>query len=148
MSGRPETEVTGTTAAFAPLTSPTDPDDVVAEMEDTEVATTTMAVGEGDESAADEAEERRQAAERRFLASASHLIGLAFIRADAMNRIAAALPEDDARVPALRRIARLHGARGFEAMFDADYAGSHWIGTFAVKYLLTEQDWALGEEAG
>jgi hypothetical protein len=33
----------------------------------------------------------------------------------------------------------LHGSRGFDAMFEADYAGSHWIGTFALKYLLTEQ---------
>ena len=57
-----------------------------------------------------------------------------------MNRIAAALPADDPRVSALRKIARLHGARGFEALFEADYAGSHWIGTFALKYLLTERE--------
>jgi hypothetical protein len=31
-------------------------------------------------------------------------------------------------------------------MFDADYAGSHWIGTFALKYLLTERD--RGAQAG
>jgi hypothetical protein len=137
-----------TSPAFAPLTSPTDPDDVVAEMEDIEDTPPTAMGEEETADAAEEAEERRQAAERRFLASASHLIGLAFIRADAMNRIASALPADDARVPVLRRIARLHGARGFEAMFDADYAGSHWIGTFALKYLLTEQAWAQAEEAG
>jgi hypothetical protein len=88
---------------------------------------------------------RREAAERRYLASASHLIGLAFIRADAINRIVAALPEDDPRIPALRRIARLHASRGFDAMFDADYAGSHWIGTFALKYLLTERERVAAE---
>jgi len=69
----------------------------------------------------------------------SHLIGLAFIRADAMNRIAAALPPGDPRIAAYQGLAVLHGAMGFEAMFDADYAGSHWIGTFALKYLLSER---------
>jgi hypothetical protein len=84
-------------------------------------------------------EEQQRADEAlRELASRSHLIGLAFVRADAMNRIAAALPADDARVAAYRKLAVLHGSMGFEAMFDADYAGSHWIGTFALKYLLTQ----------
>ena len=84
-----------------------------------------------DDRAADEA--------RRELASRSHLIGLAFVRADAMNRIAAALPAGDRRAEAYRKLADLHGAMGFEAMFDADYAGSHWIGTFALKYLLSDR---------
>jgi hypothetical protein len=127
-----------TSRAFRPLTSPTDPDDVVAEME--RVEDTTSSSDASDEDGPTSLAERREAAERRFLASASHLIGLAFIRADALNRIVAALPEDDPRIPALRKIARLHGSRGFDAMFDADYAGSHWIGTFALKYLLTERD--------
>jgi hypothetical protein len=83
-------------------------------------------------------EEQRAADEAlRELASRSHLIGLAFIRADAMNRIASALPVGDPRIEAYRKLAALHGSMGFEAMFDADYAGSHWIGTFALKYLLT-----------
>lgn len=94
----------------------------------------------GDEEADERTEEQRRADEAlRSLASKSHLIGLAFIRADAMNRIAAALPAGDPRIDAYRALARLHGSMGFEAMFDADYAGSHWIGTFALKYLLTEQ---------
>jgi hypothetical protein len=85
--------------------------------------------------------ERQRAADeaRQSLASRSHLIGLAFIRADAMNRIAAALPAGDPRAAAYERLAAFHGAVGFDAMFDADYAGSHWIGTFALKYLLTER---------
>jgi hypothetical protein len=85
--------------------------------------------------------ERQRAADeaRQSLASRSHLIGLAFIRADAMNRIAAALPAGDPRAAAYERLAAFHGAIGFDAMFDADYAGSHWIGTFALKYLLTER---------
>jgi hypothetical protein len=133
-----------TSRAFRPLTSPTDPDDVVAEMESVE-DTASPSPGVSDEGGPASVAERRDAAERRYLASASHLIGLAFIRADAMNRIVAALPEDDPRVPAFRKIARLHAARGFDAMFDADYAGSHWIGTFALKYLLTDRDWVAAD---
>ena len=136
-----------TSPEFAPLTSPTDPDEVVADERggDDAPAPAGMPAGSrADEAAgaaeASEAEEQRAAAERRYLASTSHLIGLAFIRADAMNRIVAALPEGDPRIPALRKIARLHGSRGFDAMFEADYAGSHWIGTFALKYLLTERE--------
>ena len=90
----------------------------------------------GDEAAAN-AEQRRGDEALRGLASRSHLIGLAFIRADAMNRIAAALPSGDPRIEAYRSLATLHGSMGFAAMFDADYAGSHWIGTFALRYLLT-----------
>jgi hypothetical protein len=132
-----------TSREFAPLTSPIDPDDVITEeMDDSHTPL--------DATADDEAtnEERKADAERRFLASTSHLIGLAFIRADAINRLTAALPEDDLRIPALRKIALVHGSRGFDAMFDADYAGSHWIGTFALKYLLTEKDRAARVEVG
>ena len=46
------------------------------------------------------------------------------------------------------RRSSVHGSRGFDAMFDADYAGSHWIGTFALKYLLTEKDLGAAVEAG
>ena len=66
----------------------------------------------------------------------SHLIGLAFTRADAMLRIAAALPADDPRVTELRALATDHARTGYGTMFDADYAGSHWIGSFALKYLV------------
>lgn len=74
---------------------------------------------------------------RSALGARSHLIGLAFTRADAMTRIARALPADDPRSEGLLDLALLHGEAGFEAMFDADYAGSHWIGSFALKYLAT-----------
>lgn len=66
----------------------------------------------------------------------SHLIGLAFTRADAMLRIAAALPAGDPRAPELRALATEHARTGYDTMFDADYAGSHWIGSFALKYLV------------
>ena len=66
----------------------------------------------------------------------SHLIGLSFARADAMLRIAAALPATDPRVEKLRQLAAYHGRTGLETMFDAHYAGSHWISSFALKYLV------------
>ncbi len=66
----------------------------------------------------------------------SHLTSLGFGRADAMLRIAAALPPTDPRVEKLRNLAAHHGRTGLETMFDADYAGSHWISSFAVKYLV------------
>ncbi len=125
---------------FVPLLSPIDPADVVEDVGDDFVRSS----GSNGQEEVD-AEEVAAAAERlaedtlRSLASTSHLIGLAFIRADAMNRIISALPPDDARILVLRRLAVLHGSMGFDAMFEADYAGSHWLGTFALKYLLTEQ---------
>ena len=64
------------------------------------------------------------------------MIGLAFTRADAMLRVAGALPADDSRVPRFRTLAEEHARAGFETMFDADYAGSHWIGSFALRYLV------------
>ena len=73
---------------------------------------------------------------RAALGARSHLIGLAFTRADAMLRIVAALPAADPRVPRLRALADEHVQAGFDTMFDADYAGSHWIGSFALKYLV------------
>ena len=75
-----------------------------------------------------------------LLAAKSHLIGLAYIRATAMNAIAGALPETDPRIPAFRKLAAMHGNLGFDAMFDADYLGSHWIGTFAMRYLLSAEN--------
>lgn len=144
---------------FLPLMAPVDtseePDADPVVPEDLDAQTATAATdaengeqaggeGEGDEEGADETaasdeEQRRIEEENRALGGKSHLIGLAFIRADAMIRIAMALPLGDPRIEAYHRLAALHGAMGFEAMFDADYAGSHWIGTFALKYLLTER---------
>jgi len=67
-----------------------------------------------------------------LLAGKSHLIGLAFQRAQAMMSVANALPPDDARVPVLKRVAAINGASGFKALADAGYFGSHWLGTYAV----------------
>ena len=73
---------------------------------------------------------------RAALGARSHLIGLAFTRAEAMLRIANALPTNDPRAQPIRALASEHARAGFDTMFDADYAGSHWIGSFAVKYLV------------
>ena len=78
-------------------------------------------------------------AARRSPAALSHLIGLAFTRADAMLRIAEALPARDPRVPRLRELAARHGRTGFETFSDAGYYGFHWIGTFALKYLVESE---------
>ncbi len=76
---------------------------------------------------------------RRSPAALSHLIGLAFTRAEAMLRIAEALPAGDPRVPRLRELAARHGRTGFETFSDAGYYGFHWIGTFALKYLVESE---------
>jgi hypothetical protein len=72
------------------------------------------------------------------IAAKSHLIGLGFMRAEAMNRIAAALPATDPRVPVLRRIAAMHGDMGFKSEAVAGYAASHYLGAFTIMYMLTD----------
>jgi hypothetical protein len=96
--------------------------------------------GVAEDTSEEDAEEARRAEEIRELGGRSHLIGLAFIRGDAMIRIASALPAGDPRIEVFHRLAALHATIGFDAMFDASYAGSHWIGTFALKYLLIDPE--------
>lgn len=78
-------------------------------------------------------------AARRSPAALSHLIGLAFTRAEAMLRIAESLPAGDPRVTPLRELAARHGRAGFETFSDAGYYGFHWIGSFALKYLVESE---------
>jgi len=73
------------------------------------------------------------------LAGKSHLIGLAFQRGAMMTRIADLLPDRDPRAAILRRLAAIHGVKGMQAMYDAGYFGSHWLGTYAVYYMLSAQ---------
>lgn len=73
------------------------------------------------------------------LAGKSHLIGLAFQRGAMMGRIADALPPDDVRASILRRLAAIHGVKGMQAMYRAGYYGSHWLGTYAVYYMLSSE---------
>ena len=65
-------------------------------------------------------------------AGKSHLIGLAFSRGEAMLRIAAALGPADPRAPVYRRLAAISVNSGFQALAEAGYFGSHWLGTYAV----------------
>ncbi len=66
----------------------------------------------------------------------AHLDGLNLSRAWMLEGIAAALPSDDARLPALRAAARLHRDAGLANVTGAHYEGGHWLGTFAT-YLVT-----------
>jgi len=64
-----------------------------------------------------------------------HLDGLNLSRAWCMNGIARALPRADARASALMTSAAAHLAAGLEGVAAADYAGSHWLATFATLAL-------------
>jgi Protein of unknown function (DUF2891) len=64
----------------------------------------------------------------------SHLIGLAFARAEAMLSIGNALPAGDFRIPVLRRLAAINANAGFQHIGDAGYEGSHWFATYALLY--------------
>ena len=77
--------------------------------------------------------EREQ--ERRLVGAKSHLIGLAFVRAGALLRLADALPPGDPRVEVYRELATIQAGQGFENMYDADYFGTHWLASFAVLML-------------
>jgi hypothetical protein len=66
----------------------------------------------------------------------AHLDGLNLSRAWMLEGIAASLPDEDPRRPALRAAALAHARAGLEGVTDAHYAGSHWLGSFAT-YLAT-----------
>ena len=65
-----------------------------------------------------------------------HLAGLNLSRAWCLEGIASALPEGDSRVPLLQKSAAAHAEKGFSYVFSGNYAGEHWLATFAV-YLLS-----------
>ena len=67
-----------------------------------------------------------------------HLDGLNLSRAWMLEGIAAGLPDDDARLAALRAAAAAHREAGLAAVSGAHYEGGHWLGTFAM-YLVTER---------
>jgi hypothetical protein len=70
-----------------------------------------------------------------LLGAKAHLIGLAVSRATYLEAIAAALPPADPRVASYRRLAEQQAAAGIRGMYDADYVGTHWLGTYVVDYL-------------
>lgn len=65
-----------------------------------------------------------------------HLDGLNLSRAWAMRGIAAALAEDDPTRQILLASAHRHGAEALGHVASGDYAGEHWLASFAV-YLLS-----------
>jgi hypothetical protein len=67
-----------------------------------------------------------------------HLHGLNLSRAWNLRNIAVALPSDDGRRAAVLAAAERHAAAGLRAtLAGGDYAGDHWLPTFAT-YLVTE----------
>ncbi|NGO71055.1 DUF2891 family protein [Streptomyces boncukensis] len=64
-----------------------------------------------------------------------HLLGLCLSRAAALSRIAAALPEGDARVVALSAAAEANLAAGLPAGASGDFTSDHWLATFATLAL-------------
>jgi hypothetical protein len=60
--------------------------------------------------------------------------GLSFQRAQAMERIAHALPASDPRVPALHRLSAIHAARGF-ALMRGNVEGISWLPAYALLYI-------------
>ena len=72
------------------------------------------------------------------IASKSHIVGLAFVRATSMGELANTLPAADPRVPVLRRLAAMQAANGFPLMGAVGYDGSHYYASWATTYLITE----------
>jgi hypothetical protein len=65
-----------------------------------------------------------------------HLDGLNLSRAWMLEGIASGLPADDPRIPSLRAAAERHRSAGLASVSGENYAGGHWLGTFAA-YLVT-----------
>lgn len=68
-----------------------------------------------------------------------HLVGLNLARAWSLQGVAAALDGDDHRVEAFEESARRHAESGLAGAFTDEYAGSHWLSSFAL-YLLTSEE--------
>jgi len=66
----------------------------------------------------------------------AHLDGLNLSRAWMLEGIAAGLPKDDNRLPAITLAANEHRRAGLAAVTGKHYEGGHWLGSFAV-YLVT-----------
>ena len=66
-----------------------------------------------------------------------HLDGLNLSRAWAMRAVAAALPADDPARAALKAAAARHAAAALPHVASGDFAGEHWLASFAVLLLAT-----------
>jgi hypothetical protein len=68
-----------------------------------------------------------------------HLDGLNLSRAWCMRSIAAALPQNDPIRKILAGSARLHASDALAHVASGDYAGEHWLASFAVYLLSTSE---------
>jgi hypothetical protein len=66
-----------------------------------------------------------------------HLDGMNLSRAWCMYSIASTLPPDSAYRPVLEQAAAVHAAATLPHITSGDYAGEHWLATFAVYMLST-----------
>jgi len=66
-----------------------------------------------------------------------HLDGLNLSRAWCMRSIAAALPKDDPARKVLAEAAARHAEVALSHVASGDYAGEHWLASFAVYLLST-----------
>src|SRR5262245_34929932 len=64
-----------------------------------------------------------------------HLDGLNLTRAANMRKVAAGLPSNHAARAALERSGTEHAAAGLKHVASGDYAGEHWLASFAVLLL-------------
>jgi len=71
----------------------------------------------------------------------AHLDGLNLSRAWMLEGIAAGLPKDDRRLPAIMATTEAHRRAGVAAVTGEHYEGGHWLGSFAV-YLVTKRGMA------
>src|SRR4029450_4902972 len=67
------------------------------------------------------------------IASKSHIVGLAFVRATSMGELANALPAAAGR-------GAIQAAKGFPLMGAVGYDGSHYYASWATTYLITNPD--------
>jgi hypothetical protein len=68
-----------------------------------------------------------------------HLDGLNLSRAWCMRSIASALPPNDPTRKILTNSARVHAADALAHVASGDYAGEHWLASFAVYLLSTPE---------
>jgi DUF2891 family protein len=68
----------------------------------------------------------------------AHLDGLNLSRAWMLEGIASGLPPGDSRIASLQAAAAIHAASGLAAVTGEQYAGGHWLGSFAT-YLVTRR---------
>ena len=69
-----------------------------------------------------------------------HLDGLNISRAWCLEAIALALPEKDPARPVLLKAAAVHASEGIAHVTSGDYAGEHWLASFATHLMTWKID--------